>query len=321
MSKSDLACVLAAIRSQPWAIVPEYLEAIEAIALRAMDADVLDRVAQDGHVAMIEASRAAVASVGQPLDGARMSMIRDGVAVVPVFGTIFPRASMMGASTGGTALASIMADMRVAWANESVSRVVMLVDSPGGVVSGLGEAAEALRAAPKPLTAFVTGQSASAAYWLASQAQEIVLDRAAMVGSIGVIASMSRQESPDANGRRSYEITSSGAPLKRPDPSTDEGRAAIQRDVDALEDVFVSDVAQGRGVKVATVRAEFGRGAMVAAAEAVAAGMADRVGTLEAELTRQVKLTTGRTRTARGGRRARAAAQLETRRRAAEQRS
>lgn len=321
MSKNELACVLAAIRSQPWAIVPEYLEAIEAIALRSLDADVLSRVAEDGHVAMIEASRAAVAAVGRRLEGASMSMQRDGAAVVPVFGTIFPRASMLGASTGGTALSSIMADMRVAWATESVERIVMLVDSPGGVVSGLGEAAEALRASPKPITAFVTGMGASAAYWLASQAQEIVLDRSAMVGSIGVLATTSRQEGPDASGRRSYEITSSGAPLKRPDPSTDEGRAAIQRDVDALEAVFVADVAAGRRVKASTVRSEFGRGAMVVAEEAVAAGMADRVGTLEAELSRGTRRNTGRTRGTGGGRRARAAAQVETRRRAAEERN
>ncbi|GAA4218596.1 ClpP class serine protease [Sagittula marina] len=321
MSKNDLACVLAAIRSQPWAIVPEYLEAIEAIALRAMDAEVLERVAKDGHVPMVEASRTAVAAMGQRLDGTQMSMIRGNVAVVPLIGTIFPRASLMGASTGGTALATFMSDMRVAWASESVDRIVMLVDSPGGVVSGLGEAAETLRASPKPITAFVTGTGASAAYWLASQAQEIVLDRSAMVGSIGVLATLSRQEGPDASGNRTYEITSSGAPEKRPDPATEEGRAAIQRMVDAAESVFIGDVAAGRGVNAATVRSEFGRGGMLTGAGAVAAGMADRIGTLEAELAGKTTQSSGRTRGSGAGRRARAAAQIETRRRAAEERN
>ena len=312
--KNELTALVAAIRAQPWAILPEYLEAIEAIAVRALDEDVLARVAADGHEALMAESRAAVAAVGRPLEGAAMSTLRGATAVIPVVGAIFPRASMVGASTGGSALSTIMRDVRVAWASAEVERIVMLYDSPGGVVSGLGEAAETLRASPKPITSFVTGTGASAAYWLASQAGEIVLDRSGRVGSIGVVASMSQQESADANGRRSYEIVSSGAPKKRPDPSTEEGRAAIQSEIDAIEDVFVADVAAGRGVSAARVRADFGQGAMVDAAAAVAVGMADRIGTLEGEL----KKDPGTTRARGAGSRARASADFETRRRAAE---
>lgn len=315
--KAEAAAVIAAIRATPWAILPEYLEAIEAIASRAMDADVLAAVAADGHKAAMDASRMAVAAVGRPLEGARMSTIRDGVAVIPLIGAIYPRASMIGASTGGTALSEVMHDVRLAERSEQVERIVMLVDSPGGVVSSLGEAADTLRASAKPITAFVAGMGASAAYWLASQAQEIVLDRSASVGSIGVVATMSRQEGTDANGRRSYEIVSSGAPMKRPDVSTEEGRAAIQAEVDATEDVFVADVAAGRRVTAERVRNEFGRGAMVSAMRAVAAGMADRIGTLESVLAAYQK-EPRRTGPNSGGRRALASAEIQTRRRAAE---
>lgn len=312
--KNELSGLIAAIRAQPWAIMPEYLEAIEAIAIRAFDEDVLARVAADGHETRLTSMREAVAAMGRPLEGAQISMQRGSAAVVPMIGTIFPRASMVGASTGGTDLATIMRDMRVASASSDVQRIVMLVDSPGGVVSGLGEAAEALRASTKPITAFVTGYAASAAYWLASQAGEIVMDRSAAVGSIGVIASMSRQEAPDAQGRRGYEVVSTGAPMKRPDPSTEEGRAVIQAQVDAIEAIFVADVAAGRGVPAARVRSEFGQGAMIDAQAAIAAGMADRIGTLEAELGKD----SGQIRKQGAGRRARATADVETRRRAAD---
>lgn len=306
----ELTGLVAAIRSQHWAILPEYLQAIEAIAARALDDDILKKVAGDGHVAQVDASRMAVASVGTRLEGARKSTIRDGTAVVPVIGAIFPRAGMMNASTDGTSLDAVMHDIRVAEASADVQQIVLLVDSPGGVVSGLGEAAAALRSAKKPITAFVTGNGASAAYWLASQAGEIVMDSSASVGSIGVVASMSRQEAPDATGRRAYEIVSSGAPLKRPDPNTEEGRAAIQADVDAIEEVFIADVAAGRNVTAARVRADFGKGAMMPATKAVAAGMADRIGTLEALL----NSSSARTRTTLAGSRARASAEIETRR-------
>jgi ClpP class serine protease len=311
--KNELTAIVAAIRSVPWAIRPDYLEAIEAIAVRALDSDVLQRLASDGHAAQVATSLEAVAALGTRLDGSEMSMIRNGTAVVPLVGAIYPRSNMVSASSGGTSLDSVMRDYRVADSSTDVQRIALLVDSPGGVVSGLGEAAEVLRASSKPMTAFVTGQAASAAYWLAAQASEIVMDRAAMVGSIGIVASMSRQESADAGGRMSYEIVSSGAPMKRPDPSTEEGRAAIQRDVDALESVFVADVAAGRRVAEGVVREQFGKGAMLAAAEAIRSGMADRVGTLESVLSE----SSGSSRAVVAGGRARAVAQVETRRRAA----
>ncbi len=311
--KQELTALVAAIRAQPWAIMPDYLDAIEAIALRALDEDVLKRIAQDGHIPRLAANLSAVAAVGTRLEGAGMSTIRDGSAVVPMFGPIFPRASMINASSDGTSLDAFMRDIRVAQASSDVHRIVVVVDSPGGVVSGLGEAAETLRATTKPITAFVTGNCASAAYWLCSQFGEIVMDRSAAVGSIGVVASLSRQEAADNQGRRSYEIVSSNAPNKRPDPSTEEGRAAIQKDIDAVEEVFIADVAAGRRVSADRVRSDFGRGAMLSATRAIEAGMVDRIGTLEGVLTEG----SGRTRKTGVGRSAHAAAEIETRRRAA----
>lgn len=281
---TDLQRVRAAILAQPWAILPDYLAGIEALAERAMQADALAWLERDGHAARLAGGLEAVASVGSRLEGARMSTVRDGTAVVPVFGPIFPRVNMLNSSAGGTALDAIMADLRVAQASTAVERILMVFDTPGGVVSGLGEAAVAIRESAKPITGFVTGIAASAGYWLASQAAELVLEPAGSVGSIGVVMSMSRQVQPGSDGRQAYEITSSGAPRKRPDPSTDEGRAAIQEELDAIEGVFVGDVAAGRKKSPAYVRREFGQGGMVPAARAVEVGMADRIGTLEATL-------------------------------------
>jgi ClpP class serine protease len=310
MGKSAL---LAAIRAQPWAILPEYLDAIEAIALRAFEAAALDVVREDGHQARFAASLEAVAAVGTRLEGAAMSTVRDGRAVVPVLGPVFPRANMLNSSAEGTPLDALMRDFRVAEASSAVEQIVLLFDTPGGVVSGVSEAAAAIRGSAKPVVAFVTGQAASLGYWLASQASEIVMEPAAMVGSIGVVMSGSRQVQPGADGRQDYEVVSSGAPNKRPDMSTEEGRAVVQAMVDEAEAVFFADVAAGRKVSVATVRNDFGRGGMMVAKAAVAAGMADRIGTLESVLT-----TARRTGTVNmGGRRALALAETETRRRAA----
>ncbi len=312
--EQPLSSLVAAIRSQPWAIMPDYLQAIELIAQRMLADPRLEALAQDGHAARMDALRA-VAAAGTRLDGSQTSTVRNGVALVPMIGVISPRVSLASASTGGTSLDVLMHDMRVAQASAEVDRIVLLVDSPGGSVAGLGEAAAALRASTKPVTAFVQGMGASAAYWLASQAGEIVMDAAAAVGSIGVLHSMSRQEAPGADGRRDYETVSSNAPLKRPDPTTDEGRAALQGIVDALESVFVADVAAGRKTTPERVMRDYGRGAMVAAQRAVEIGMADRVGTLESLLAGDSGASPRRSGTAR---RTRVAADVETRRRSAE---
>ena len=318
----NTGALVALIRSHTWAIDPVWLDAIEAIALRAFEAGSLEALRGDGHRERLAAGLSAIAAVGAEasdvertqVPGAAMSTVRDGTAVIPIFGPIMPRASLVDSSAGGTALDAIMRDVRVAQASDAVNRIVLAVDSPGGVVSGVAEAAEALRASAKPVTAFVTGEAASLAYWLASQAGEIVAERAAAVGSIGIITKSTRQVGPDQSGSVVDVLVSSGAPQKRPDLGTDEGRAAVQAYLDAAEDVFVSDVAKGRGVSPATVRSQFGRGGMLVAADALKAGMIDRIGTLEGVLQRG----TGRARSGNPGRgRALAEAQLKMRRLAA----
>ncbi|EHM01415.1 peptidase, S49 family protein [Acetobacteraceae bacterium AT-5844] len=279
--------ILAAVRAQPWAILPEYLEAIEAVAVRLMTAPSLEALKIDGHAERHEANLQAVAAMGARLDGTRGGMIRNGVAALPVFGPIFPRAASMSLSSGGTSLDRLAADFRTAQAAEAVHHILLVMDTPGGVVSSeLSGMARMIAGSSKPVTVYVAGAAASAGYWLASQAGEIVMDELSVVGSIGVISSLSRQEVPDAAGRRGHEIVSSNAENKRPDPSTPEGRAAIQALVDSLEVEFIDTVAAGRRVSREAVLKDFGRGGLKAGRDAVKAGMADRLDTLEATLSR-----------------------------------
>jgi hypothetical protein len=94
--------VLAAIRSQPWAIADGYLEAIEQIAQRALSAPAVQAVADDGH---IERHAAAIAVMGERVSGTRGAAARDGVGCLPIMGPIFPRAAMLSPSgAGATAL-------------------------------------------------------------------------------------------------------------------------------------------------------------------------------------------------------------------------
>lgn len=267
--------VLAAIRSQPWAILPDYLAALEAIALRVLDDPALLAIAEDGHE---ERAIGAVAQMGARAPGTRNSMLRDGVGLLPLTGPIFPRANMMTQMSGATSLDVAAADLRALVASPDVRNILIVSDTPGGAVAQVSEFGRLVASSPKSIAVHVTGMCCSAGYWICSQASGgISADPTGLIGSIGVAMSASYQEEPDSEGRRDIELTSSGAPNKRPDLSTDEGRAQIVAMLDGVEQVFIQDVARGRGVTDTQVRSDFGAGGTKTGKDAKAAGMIDRI--------------------------------------------
>jgi hypothetical protein len=248
--------ILAAIRSQPWAILPDYLEAIEGIALRLAQNPALDLIAEDGHA---DRHFEALAQMGARAEGTRAATLRDSVGCLPIMGPILPRAALVSPSgAGACALDHAAADLRALNANKDVRNICIVME--------------------KPVTVHVTGQGCSAGYWIASQATGgISLDPTGIVGSIGVAMSTRIQEGPDQSGHRVLDITSSNAPNKRPDLTTDEGRATLRAMLDQVEGVFIADVARGRGVTAAAVKSDFGAGGLKTGSQAKDAGMVDRV--------------------------------------------
>lgn len=219
----------------------------------------------------------------KPLINTHTASIRDGVAVIPVHGVITPRADVFTFLMGGTALDLLALDLQVALDDPEVHAILLDIDSPGGVAVGPSEMAEVIRKATqkKPIWAYVGRNCCSAAYWLASATSTIVAQKTALLGSIGVVSSVSVQEQPDADGYKQIEIVSSNAKNKRPDPRTPEGEATIRSELDALEAEFIQSVATYRNVGTDTVKTDFGQGGVVVGEAAVNAGMADEIGDYE----------------------------------------
>lgn len=209
------------------------------------------------------------------------SVTDDGTAHIPVTGMLVPKASVCAAfSMGGeTEYGFISEATRLAMDDPAVQRLSYEIDSPGGYVSGVDECAQAIASATKPTAAVVHNLCASAAYWLASQCDTITAaSPAAEIGSIGVAA----EEYDDDAAKRAEGIehrvyTSSHAPEKRPDTKTEEGRAVIQKQLDATEAVFVARVAQGRGTTTKDVYEHYGQGGVYTAQTALRHGMIDAV--------------------------------------------
>jgi capsid assembly protease len=266
--------ILAAIQSELWAITPEALQQVIAVAQGLNDAP-----------------EAVAAKLGRPLDNTRTVTRRGDVAVVPVTGPIFRYANLFTQISGATSIQQLGTDFAAAVADPTIRGIVLEIDSPGGQVAGVSEFAQMVRAATeqKPVVAYVSHLGASAGYWIPAAAASIVVADTAILGSIGVV--MRAQLGKNAND---IEIVSSQSPDKRVDPATEHGLAKIQALVDAQAQVFIDAVAEYRGMSIEQVTAT--QGGLLVGAAAVTSGLADRVGSLEgviAELNRKPNTNRG----------------------------
>ena len=240
-----------------WAIEPDYLRSISKEALSTKSEKHLDNT---GSVS-----------------------IRDGTAIIPIHGPITARNTFFSLFAGGTSLETLAKDFREALSNEDVKSILFDIDSPGGVAVGPFEFAEMIYNArgQKPIYSYIGRNGSSAAYWLASATEKIIVNPSALVGSIGVVTTIPVQEQPDQDGYKNIEIVSSNAALKRPDPKTKEGLAEIRRELDDLESTFIESIAKYRSITPEIIKADFGGGGVVIGSQAVNKNMADTLGTYE----------------------------------------
>jgi ClpP class serine protease len=253
--------------SRPWLMLSADLDNLLTIADRQGNPEALE------------------ARLGRQLENTRAVTLRDGVAVIPVTGPIMRYANMFTRISGATSTQELATDLQAALDNPQVKAIILDVDSPGGEANGINELADMIYAArgKKPIKAYGGGTVASAAYWIGSAADELVIDDTALVGSIGVVAEVVLRKA--AEGEKRYTITSSNAPNKRLDIETEEGRAEFAKSIDALGEVFVAKVARNLGIDPEQVPAMGDHGGLKVGAAAVASGLAHRLGSLESLIT------------------------------------
>lgn len=274
--------VVKAVYSDLWAIDEPKLEAIrELLELR-----------QDGYGYTPEQIQARIGAARQ--EAPQMQVI-EGVAVIPIHGVMAPRMNMMMEVSGGTSTQMAARSIRQAINDNSITAIVLDIDSPGGQASGTQELAELVSLAreSKPVKAVATTMAASAAYWVASAADELIVSPSAQVGSIGVFSVYTDESRAYENAGIEHTVIRSVENKARPsgyEPLDDKSRANLQESVNDIHRAFVGAVAQGRGVSVEYVEENFGKGKSFMGTRAVALGMADRVGTLEQVIG---ELTTG----------------------------
>lgn len=225
--------------------------------------------------------------------------VRDGVAVVPVAGTISKRAGFLSFLFGGAAIGRIRADIDAAMADRRVRALVLAVDSPGGRVNGVAELGDYIFAAreQKPIVTFSDGNITSAATWIGSAGNQKIISPTAQDGSIGVITMHADFSKMDEKMGVKFTYLTAGkykAIGNDAEPLSDEARGMIESRLAATYDVFVSAMARYRDADEDTVRSDMADGRIFVGQQAVDVGLADRLGSLEDAMAAAADLADGR---------------------------
>jgi protease-4 len=261
--------IAAALISARWCITPAALAAIR----NTFEAACAGRLRADEHMPM----------PGQPDDYEEAEpVMAEGILVVPVHGVCARYLSAMETDCGGLDLNDTEATLREAQADPRVQGIVLHFNSPGGTVTGIPELAALITEinATKPVIAFTDAQCCSAAYWLASACDSIVVTPTADVGSIGVYSALVDESAAWAQEGYKLELMKAGKHKAMGIPGlplAPEDRALIQAEVDSIYAMFTADVVANRARTGAQVAEETMQGQTFMGGSAVAVGLADRV--------------------------------------------
>jgi len=264
----------------PWALMPERLSAVTAVIARwSGDARASDEVMHS------------VAADRNARDARRQSSVSNsggGIAVLPLYGIVTQRGNMVDDVSGpGTASTQQFSNiLRAALQDETVSQILIDIDSPGGSVYGVAELADEIISAraQKPVVAIANSLAASAAYWIGCSASEFYVTPGGEVGSIGVWqAHQDYSKAMDEAGVKTTLISAGkfkveGNPYA---PLDEEAQGFMQSRVDDYYAAFTKAVAKGRGVPISQVRDGMGQGRVLGADAALASSMVDGIATFE----------------------------------------
>jgi protease IV len=207
-------------------------------------------------------------------------------------GSVIKRTSLKGtvSKTGfcGGGTSALTDQMLMADENPKVKAHILEIDSPGGAVDGTPEFASTVASLQKPVVAYIDNMAASAAYWIAAQADHIITNKNnyTQVGSIGTLAMLMNQgeylkkEGIKVQVMRADQ-SKDKALLNSVEEWPEEALAELQQELNAITDDFVEAVKSGRNGKLMTWTENIFTGKMYDQKRALSLGMIDQIGTIE----------------------------------------
>jgi protease-4 len=189
---------------------------------------------------------------------------------------------------GQTSAERVNAGLQAAFRNGGTKGIILRINSPGGSPVQAGQIYDEVKrlrtANPQtPLVAVVEEMAASGGYYVAAAADDIYVDKASVVGSIGVIMDgFGFADAMDKVGieRRVVAAGENKAFLDPYSPVDPEQRAYVQRMLDEIHAQFIAAVKAGRGPRLKESPDMFS-GLVWHGAKAVELGLADALGSVE----------------------------------------
>lgn len=211
----------------------------------------------------------------------------NSLAVVNISGRLIAKSSWLSRLFGMSGYDEIANAVTAAAMEPGIENILLDIDSPGGSVSGLAEAADMIKnidATVTPVSAFTSASMHSAAYWLGSAAREIHATEMASVGSIGVIGvHFDESERYKKDGIKPTVFTAGknkgiGNPYE---PLSDSDKTYMQEEIDKAYDFFVGAVAENRGLPTEYVREKVADGSTFYGQEAKDIGLIDSLNSFQ----------------------------------------
>ena len=210
----------------------------------------------------------------------------NSVAIIPVQGVMLD---------SDTARLSIL--LKIAEQNPAINSVLLVVNSPGGMVSQIDLVSDQIRDYSKPVISFVMDLNASAAIWLTSGSKRIIVSsKLNRIGSVGVMTSFTdiwtALKKFGIDHREIYATKSTRKNflkrnLQNSELTTEEQEKPLIDDLDFVNDFFHATVSKNRNIPL---ESEVFSGDMYYAEKGIELGLADEINTIDYALTLAHKL-------------------------------
>lgn len=248
-----------AVFNRPQMIEPNYGRVFVSALARQMPEMNIQHIQMPDGTRLDSQDMAAAVGGYQARDERKVFQQVDGVAVIPIEGTLTHRSGNLNPYSGMTGYDGVSTKIDAAINDDSVRGILLDIDSPGGAVSGCFDLADQIYEArqQKPVWGLVDELCASAGFALGSACTRLVAPRTAQIGSVGVVTMHVDQSQFLAD--MGVDVTFIHAGKHKVDgnsfnPLPDDVRAAIQADIDDVYDMFVDLVARNRGMSTKSVR-------------------------------------------------------------------
>jgi capsid assembly protease len=270
----DYPQIVNKMTSTPWFITEAGMSAILEIVNRRLSGEVLTK--DEIRVRLGE-------NAGR--ERSRYSSSHRNIGVLSMEGPMFPKANLFTELSGATSIEQATSEFRTMLADDSIDSILLNFDSPGGSAEGIQEFAKVIfdaRESGKRIVSMANFAANSAAYYLASQAQEMYATPSGQVGSVGVVLVVKDDtRAKEDAGIDQHVFTAGRLKAVGYTKMTSDGAAYLQDIVDTHYEAFVGDVARGRNTSVEEVVKNFGEGGIVLPQDALDSGMIDGVATFD----------------------------------------